>query len=243
MTEAAAPSATAPDALADARVPIPVAAAAEEVVVLDFGGQYSQLIARRVRELGVFSELLPHHVGPAAVAARAPKALILSGGPASVYAPDAPQLDPGFLDLGIPVLGICYGMQLARPRPGRPRRGRRGRRVRALTPDGHRTGSAARRLPAPTRAAGCRTGTPSTPRRPASPRSRRRPPPRWPRWRTPSGRSTGSSSTPRWCTHPTASRSSSGSSPRSPAASGPGAPRRSSTTRSPGSGPRSATGA
>jgi GMP synthase (glutamine-hydrolysing) len=85
---------------------------AEEVVVLDYGGQYSQLIARRVRECGVFSELLPHHVGAAEVARRRPKGLILSGGPASVYAEGAPRLDPALLELGIPVLGICYGMQL-----------------------------------------------------------------------------------------------------------------------------------
>nr|WP_245602543.1 glutamine-hydrolyzing GMP synthase [Solirubrobacter soli] len=85
--------------------------ATDEVVVLDYGGQYSQLIARRVRELGVFSELLPHHVGVEEVRKRAPKGLILSGGPASVYAPGAPKLDPALLELGIPVLGICYGMQ------------------------------------------------------------------------------------------------------------------------------------
>jgi GMP synthase (glutamine-hydrolysing) len=85
---------------------------AEQVVVLDYGGQYSQLIARRVRECGVFSELLPHHVGAAEVARRRPKGLILSGGPASVYAPDAPRLEKELLELGIPVLGICYGMQL-----------------------------------------------------------------------------------------------------------------------------------
>src|SRR3954454_14381254 len=86
--------------------------ATEEVVVLDYGGQYSQLIARRVRELGVFSELLPHHVGADEVARRRPCGLILSGGPASVYADGAPALDPKLLELGIPVLGICYGMQL-----------------------------------------------------------------------------------------------------------------------------------
>ncbi len=85
--------------------------ATDEVVVLDYGGQYSQLIARRVRELGVFSELLPHHVGADEVRKRRPKGLILSGGPASVYAPGAPKLDPALLELGIPVLGICYGMQ------------------------------------------------------------------------------------------------------------------------------------
>ncbi len=113
MTDAGPASAPAPEAPADARpAPVVPRAAAEEVVVLDYGGQYSQLIARRVRELGVFSELLPHHVGAAAVAERQPKALILSGGPASVYAPEAPRLDPALLELGIPVLGICYGMQL-----------------------------------------------------------------------------------------------------------------------------------
>jgi GMP synthase (glutamine-hydrolysing) len=81
-------------------------------VVLDYGGQYSQLIARRVRELGVFSELLPHHVALSEVERRRPRGLILSGGPASVYADGAPKLDKRLLELGIPVLGICYGMQL-----------------------------------------------------------------------------------------------------------------------------------
>jgi len=85
---------------------------AEQIVVLDYGGQYSQLIARRVRELGVFSELLPHHVALEEVERRRPRGLILSGGPASVYADGAPKLDQRLLDLGIPVLGICYGMQL-----------------------------------------------------------------------------------------------------------------------------------
>ena len=84
----------------------------DEVVVLDYGGQYSQLIARRVRECGVFSELLPHHVGVEEVSKRKPKGLILSGGPASVYAEGAPALERELLELGIPVLGICYGMQL-----------------------------------------------------------------------------------------------------------------------------------
>ncbi|MGI8559213.1 MAG: glutamine-hydrolyzing GMP synthase [Solirubrobacteraceae bacterium] len=92
------------------RVPPPTAV--DEVVVLDFGGQYSQLIARRVRECGVFSELLPHDVGAEEIARRGPKGIILSGGPASVYADQAPRLDRALLELGIPVLGICYGMQL-----------------------------------------------------------------------------------------------------------------------------------
>ncbi|MEJ7782545.1 MAG: glutamine-hydrolyzing GMP synthase [Solirubrobacteraceae bacterium] len=96
----------------EATVEVQAPAAVDEVVVLDYGGQYSQVIARRIRECGVFSELLPHHVGPDEVARRSPKGLILSGGPASVYADGAPALDPRLLELGIPVLGICYGMQL-----------------------------------------------------------------------------------------------------------------------------------
>jgi GMP synthase (glutamine-hydrolysing) len=91
---------------------VEVEAAREEVVVLDYGGQYSQLIARRIRDCGVFSELLPHHVPLEEVVKRKPRGIILSGGPASVYAPGAPHLDRGLLDLGVPVLGICYGMQL-----------------------------------------------------------------------------------------------------------------------------------
>jgi GMP synthase (glutamine-hydrolysing) len=91
----------------------PVApSATEEVLVLDFGGQYSQLIARRIRECGVFSELLPHDVPIERISERAPRALVLSGGPASVYADGAPPLRPELLELGMPVLGICYGMQL-----------------------------------------------------------------------------------------------------------------------------------
>ncbi len=96
---------------AEAVEPQATAAAHDEVLVLDFGGQYSQLIARRVRECGVFSELLHHTVPIEDIQKRKPKALILSGGPASVYADDAPVLRPELLDLGIPVLGICYGMQ------------------------------------------------------------------------------------------------------------------------------------
>src|SRR3954470_12913631 len=83
----------------------------DEVLVLDFGGQYSQLIARRVRECGVFSELLPHTADVDEIKRRQPRGLILSGGPASVYADGAPKLRAELLELGIPVLGICYGMQ------------------------------------------------------------------------------------------------------------------------------------
>jgi GMP synthase (glutamine-hydrolysing) len=108
VTAATAATEIVEDSVLDVTVPRRV----DEVVVLDYGGQYSQLIARRVRELGVFSELLPHHVGPEEVRRRKPKGLILSGGPASVYADGAPRLDRELLELGIPVLGICYGMQL-----------------------------------------------------------------------------------------------------------------------------------
>ena len=82
------------------------------VLVVDFGGQYSQLIARRVRECRVYSELVSHKTPAQAIRARNPRALVLSGGPASVYADDAPQMDPAVWELGIPTLGICYGMQL-----------------------------------------------------------------------------------------------------------------------------------
>ena len=89
----------------------PPATAHEEVLVLDFGGQYSQLIARRIRECGVYAELLPHDLDIERIRERAPAALVLSGGPASVYSPGAPRLRTELLELGIPVLGICYGMQ------------------------------------------------------------------------------------------------------------------------------------
>ena len=82
------------------------------MLVVDLGGQYSQLIARRVREARVYSELVPHRLSAAEVEARNPLALILSGGPASVYAEDAPKVDPALFELAIPTLGICYGMQL-----------------------------------------------------------------------------------------------------------------------------------
>ncbi|HEX7058088.1 MAG TPA: glutamine-hydrolyzing GMP synthase [Bacilli bacterium] len=84
----------------------------ELVVVLDFGGQYNQLIARRIRDLGVYSELLPHHTPAGEIAKLNPRGIVFSGGPASVYEENAPQVDPAVYDLGIPVLGICYGMQL-----------------------------------------------------------------------------------------------------------------------------------
>ncbi len=85
--------------------------AARPVLVVDFGAQYAQLIARRVREASVYSEIVHHNVTAAEVAAKNPLAIILSGGPASVYEPGSPKLDPAILELGVPVLGICYGFQ------------------------------------------------------------------------------------------------------------------------------------
>src|SRR5580693_5339663 len=81
------------------------------VLVVDFGAQYAQLIARRVREARVFSEVIPHTASIEEIKARDPLAVVLSGGPASVYADGAPQLDPALFDLGLPVFGICYGFQ------------------------------------------------------------------------------------------------------------------------------------
>ena len=83
---------------------------AHPVLVVDFGAQYAQLIARRVREAGVYSEVVPHTAG-AAMLAREPAAIVLSGGPSSVYADGAPTLDPALLTAGVPVFGLCYGFQ------------------------------------------------------------------------------------------------------------------------------------
>ncbi len=81
------------------------------MLVVDYGAQYAQLIARRVREARVFSEVIPHTASVDEIKARDPLAVVLSGGPASVYADGAPQLDPALFDLGVPVFGICYGFQ------------------------------------------------------------------------------------------------------------------------------------
>src|SRR5258707_4830125 len=88
------------------------AEAADTGFVVDFRAQYAQLIARRVRECRVYSEIVPHPMPAAEMLARRPKAIILSGGPASVYAPAAPPVPDGLFEAGVPVLGICYGFQL-----------------------------------------------------------------------------------------------------------------------------------
>ncbi len=92
----------------------------EVVVVVDLGAQYAQLIARRVREARVYSEIVPHDITAEELLARRPAAIVLSGGPASVYAEGAPALDPTILDAGIPVFGICYGFQLMTTTLGGP---------------------------------------------------------------------------------------------------------------------------
>src|ERR1700676_5298038 len=84
---------------------------AQSIVVLDFGAQYSQLIARRIREQKVFSVVLPFNSSLAEIRSYSPVGIILSGGPSSVYDKDAPLADPGIFELGVPILGICYGLQ------------------------------------------------------------------------------------------------------------------------------------
>jgi GMP synthase (glutamine-hydrolysing) len=84
----------------------------EQILILDFGSQYTQLIARRLRNLRVYCEILPYHTPIEDILSRAPKGIILSGGPSSVYAAGAPKPDPAVFSLGVPVLGICYGLQL-----------------------------------------------------------------------------------------------------------------------------------
>jgi GMP synthase (glutamine-hydrolysing) len=83
-----------------------------KILILDFGSQYTQVIARRIRECQVYSEIIRFDTPATEIAAMQPKGLILSGGPASVYDKGAPQVDPGIFSLGIPILGICYGLML-----------------------------------------------------------------------------------------------------------------------------------
>ena len=104
----------------------------QTVLVVDFGAQYAQLIARRVRELKVYSHIVPHRITAAEVTEFHPAAIILSGGPKSVHVEGAPALDPAIYELGIPILGICYGIQLiAQQLGGTVGRGMRGEYGRA----------------------------------------------------------------------------------------------------------------
>ena len=112
----------------------------DTVLVVDFGAQYAQLIARRVRECEVYSEIVPAAVTAAEVAARRPAGVILSGGPASVHVKGAPTLDAAIYDLGVPILGICYGAQLIAEQLGGSvgpnERGEYGRAEMTVTGDG-----------------------------------------------------------------------------------------------------------
>jgi len=100
-------------AVAESTTAIADQVTSERILVLDFGSQYAQLIARRVREQHVYCEIVRHDITPEQIARHNPSGLILSGGPNSVYANNAPKCAPGIFEMGIPVLGICYGMQLA----------------------------------------------------------------------------------------------------------------------------------
>ena len=89
-----------------------MAAPRETILILDFGSQYTQLIARRVREHGVYSEIHPFSLTVEKIRQMEPRGIVLSGGPSSCYEPDAPTVSPEIFELGVPVLGICYGAQL-----------------------------------------------------------------------------------------------------------------------------------
>jgi GMP synthase (glutamine-hydrolysing) len=84
----------------------------DKIIVLDFGSQYSHLICRRIREFSVYSELVPYNISPEELRKMNPKGIVFSGGPASVYNKDSPQPSNGIFEIGLPVLGICYGHQL-----------------------------------------------------------------------------------------------------------------------------------
>src|SRR5262245_45516400 len=84
----------------------------EQIVILDFGSQYTQVIARRIRECHVYSTIVPFNIAAKRIAEMRPSGIILSGGPSSVYARNAPLPDPALFDLGLPILGICYGVQI-----------------------------------------------------------------------------------------------------------------------------------
>ena len=120
----------------------------DTVLVVDFGAQYAQLIARRVREAHVYSEIVPHRITASEVQKKNPRAIILSGGPKSVHVEGAPVLDPAIYDLGIPIFGICYGHQLiAQQLGGEVSRGGRGEYGRALFTRNNETSTLLHDLP------------------------------------------------------------------------------------------------
>ncbi len=168
--------------------------APDTVLVVDFGAQYAQLIARRVREAHVYSEIVPHTMPVAEMVAKKPAAIILSGGPSSVYQAGAPSVDPAVFAAGIPVFGICYGFQaMAQALGGSVART-------GLSEFGGTTMSVvepARCSPAslPTSASGCRTATPCLSPRLGSRSRPSRPVRRSPPSRIATGRSRASSST------------------------------------------------
>ena len=137
----------------------------EVVLVVDFGAQYAQLIARRVREARVYSEIVPHTITAQEIAGRAPAAIILSGGPKSVHVEGAPDLDPGIYDLGIPILGICYGSQLIAQQLGgtvaRGGSGEYGRTVMHITQEAAGGSASPDSSAAPATAGGLLDGLPS----------------------------------------------------------------------------------
>ena len=100
------------------------------VLVVDYGAQYAQLIARRVREAGIYSEIVPHSMSTEKMLAKNPAAIVLSGGPSSVYADGAPKGDKALFEAGVPIFGICYGFQGDGSDPRRHRRPDRSARIR-----------------------------------------------------------------------------------------------------------------
>ena len=131
----------------------------DTVLVVDFGAQYAQLIARRVREARVYSEIVPHTATVAEIVARRPAAIVLSGGPSSVYVEGAPQVDPRLFAAGIPVFGICYGFQaMARALDGQVERTGTSEFGRTPMTVASRTPRCSVAFPASSRC-GCRTAT------------------------------------------------------------------------------------